>query len=91
MTEYSEMGHEELAHAADPLNRIVNRDVAILGYTPSDDEVAAAQAELDQLNQAARERNAHDPWHPGAIGPVDAQGLSEDEVYAAVERLLGKR
>lgn len=87
MTDYTQMGHEELAHAADPLNRVVNRDVPILGYMPTDEEVAAARGELDQLNAAARSLNAVEPWHVGAIGP-EARGLNEADVVRLVEAHL---
>lgn len=88
MTDYSQMTHEELAQAADPLNRIVNKDYPILGYVPTDDQVAAAQAELDQLNAAARALNEVAPWKVGALGP-EAGRLAAEEVELLVKRRLG--
>lgn len=88
MADYTQMGHEELAQAADPLNRIVNRDYPILGYTPTDDEVAAARSELDQLNAAARALNAVAPWRVGALGP-EAGRLAAEEVDMIIRKRLG--
>jgi len=87
MADYSEMGHEELAQAADPLNRIVTRDYPILGYEPTDEQVTAAQAELDQLNAACRVLNLTNPHHAGAIGPEGGR-LRPDQVKLLVDHEL---
>ncbi len=89
MTDYSQMDHEELAHAADPLNRIVNRDYPILGYTPTDEQVEEAEAELLLLNAACRLRNEWDPHHAGAMGP-EAAKLAAEEVAAIVKIRLAR-
>ena len=90
MADYTAMDHEALATAADPLNRIVNRDVPILGYEPTDEQVEEAKAELVALNVAARARNDWDPHHPGAMGPEGSR-LPEDEVKLLIEHRLKLR
>jgi hypothetical protein len=89
--DYTQMDHEELGAAAGPLNRIVNRDVKILGYMPTDDEVDAARAELDQLNQAARDLNQTSPHRVAGIGGLETQGMDAEGVIAAIEQQLQER
>ncbi len=88
--DYTQMDHEELAAAADPLNRIVNRDYPILGRHPDDAEVEAAEAELIQLNDAARALNLTDPLHAGAMGP-EAGRLAVEEVAWIIAHRLEQR
>jgi len=84
---YASMTHEQLARAADPLNRIVNRDVPILGYMPNEREVTQARGELQKLNAAARALNEISPLVVGAIGP-ESKRLTAEEVARMVERRI---
>ncbi len=90
MADYTQMNQEQLAQAADPFNRIVNRDYPILGYTPTDEQVVAARAELDQINSMCRALNATNPQHVGAMG-MEARGLPAEEVRLLIDHRLKKR
>ena len=88
---YTEMDHEELAHAADPLNRIVTKDYPILGYVPTDEQVEEAKAKLVILNDAARALNDLGPVHHAAAMGPEGKLLQEDEVKVLIQHRLNRR
>jgi hypothetical protein len=86
-TDYSGMTHEELGERADPLSRIINRDTAILGYMPTDEEVEAAKIEYAALNAASRVLNEVSPQVFGAAGP-EVGRLAADEVKWIIDKRM---
>ncbi len=74
---FAQMSREELARAAEPLSRIVSRDVGALGYEPTDAEIATAQGRYDELNK-------DNPQRVGALGP-QAKGLGAKDVARLVK------
>ena len=90
MADYAQMSHEELAAASTPLTAIINKDTKILGYMPTDDQIVAAQAEYDQLNEAARLQNQFNPHAAYAAGP-ELGKIPDEEVKLILDHRMAKR